>query len=76
VLFLYGEADTVVPPSENAARMAELVRAARATILVFPRANHTLDVSAGLDPSGEWRFPRRAPGSFEALDAWLRANVR
>jgi uncharacterized protein len=75
MLFLYGEDDTVVPPSGNALLMAELVEAAPATILIFPRANHSLEVPAGPDPSGQWRFPRRAPGSFEAIDAWLRANV-
>lgn len=75
MLFLYGEADTVVPPAENAARMADLVTLAPATFLIFPRANHILDTPSGPDATGQWRFPRRAPGSFEAIDAWLRANV-
>lgn len=75
VLLLYGEDDTVVPPAENAPRLMRLLEGAPAAVLVFPRGNHTLEVPAGLDEEGRWRFPRKAPGMFEAIDAWLRGNV-
>lgn len=75
ILLIYGEDDTVVPPTENAAHLAALLRESSASVLVFPRADHSLEVSAGMDPEGRWRFPRKAPGMFEAIDAWLRGNV-
>jgi uncharacterized protein len=74
VLLLYGEDDTVVPPAENAAILAALLQAAPTAVLVFPRANHALEVPAGPDPEDRWRFPRKAPGMFEAIDAWLRGH--
>jgi hypothetical protein len=75
VLLLYGENDTVVPPAENAPRLVTLLK--NATVLVFPRGNHALEVSAGEDDAGRWRFPRKAPGFAEAIDAWLRGiNLR
>jgi alpha-beta hydrolase superfamily lysophospholipase len=75
VLLLYGEHDTVVPPSENAPRLAGSLDATLVTVLVFPRANHALEVPAGSDAEGRWRFPRKAPGVFEAIHAWLLGNV-
>jgi hypothetical protein len=45
---------------------------ANAAVLVFPGGNHALEVSAGEDDAGRWRFPRKAPGMFQAIDAWLR----
>lgn len=75
VLLMFGEEDTVVPPAENASLLSELLAGASPTVLVFPRANHSLEVPGGPDEEGRWRFPRKAPGMFEAIDAWLRGNV-
>jgi len=33
--------------------------------------DHGLEVPGGTGPDGRWRFPRKAPGLFEAIDAWL-----
>jgi uncharacterized protein len=75
VLLIYGENDSVVPPAENVPRLMLLLAATSVTVLVFPRANHVVEVPAGMDDEGRWRFPRKAPGLFEAIDAWMRGNV-
>lgn len=75
VLLLYGEDDTVVPPRENVPEMRRLLSETDLTVVTFPRANHAVEVPAGPDPSGQWRFPRKAPGYFDAIRDWLRSRV-
>lgn len=75
VLLIYGEEDTVVPPRENAPHLMAMLEATSVALLIFPRANHAVEVPAGPDAEGRWRFPRKAPGMFDAIDAWLRGNV-
>lgn len=75
VLLLYGEDDTVVPPRENAPEMRRLLSGTDLTVVTFPRASHAVEVPAGPDPSGRWRFPRKAPGYFDAIRSWLGSRV-
>jgi uncharacterized protein len=75
ILLIYGENDSVVPPAGNAPHLKRLAAASPVTVLVFPRGNHALEVPAGMDGEGRWRFPRKAPGFFDAIDAWLRGTV-
>jgi uncharacterized protein len=75
ILLIYGENDSVVPPAGNAPHLKRLAAASPVTVLVFPRGNHALEVPAGMDGEGRWRFPRKASGFFDAIDAWLRGTV-
>src|SRR5918992_4507112 len=59
VLALFGERDTVVPPSENAELMARYLEEAGnrdATIKIFPRARHNLEWYGELR-GGTWSWP-------------------
>jgi dienelactone hydrolase len=80
VLVLYGERDTVVPPTENAGKMRQLLAEAGnrdVTIQVFPRANHSLEWYGELRqgtwswPDGYWVWSRQAPGYAETVIGWL-----
>lgn len=75
VLLLYGDDDTVVPPEENVPQMRRLLSATDLTVVTFPRADHTVETPAGPDGSGQWRFPRKAAGYFDAIRSWLRSHV-
>jgi uncharacterized protein len=84
VLALFGDRDTVVPPSENAELMARYLAEAGnrdATIKIFPRANHSLDWFGELRggtwswPGGYWVWAKRAPGYGETVMGWLRARL-
>ena len=71
VLLLYGEADTIAAPALHLPRMRELLDEDRLTVATFPGAVHNLELPAGRDASGQWRFPRRHPGVATAIEAWL-----
>lgn len=73
LLALYGGADPIVPPLDNAPRLRALLaeQGADATILTFPGADHGLELPMGRDATGAWRFPRKAPGALRALDEFL-----
>ncbi len=75
VLLLYGEDDTVVPPEENVPEMRCLLAHTDLTVISFPRADHSVETPAGPDPGGRWRFPRKAPGYFDAIRSWLRSRL-
>lgn len=84
VLVLYGEKDSMVPPSENADRMRRLLAEAGnrdVTIKVFPRANHSLEWYGELRqgtwrwPEGYWVWAKKAPGYAETVIGWLRERV-
>jgi dienelactone hydrolase len=74
VLALYGARDDRVPPGMNAERLRQAVADGGNTLVrvrVFPRGDHRVEVAAGLDEGGAWRWFRLAPGMFEAMDEWL-----
>jgi uncharacterized protein len=74
VLALYGVRDDRVPAAMNAERLRQTVADggnALVRVRVFPRADHRIEVAAGLDEGGAWRWFRLAPGMFEAMEEWL-----
>ncbi|MHC5209255.1 MAG: alpha/beta hydrolase family protein [Planctomycetota bacterium] len=74
VLALYGEADWIVPPAENADRLRRaLTRAGNedVQVAVFPQADHRGEVPFGKQ-GGIVRWPQLAPGWLETIDAWVR----
>ncbi|MGH7658677.1 MAG: hypothetical protein ACREL6_10630, partial [Gemmatimonadales bacterium] len=65
-------ADVVVPPELNIPRLLEILPpGADVTVMSLPRADHTLEQPSGRDAAGIWKFPRKAPGLFDAMSAWL-----
>ena len=73
VLALYGDADWVVPPSENADRLVRtLTRAGNedVQVAVFPEADHRGEVGFS-KVDGKVRWPQLAPGLFDTIDTWL-----
>jgi alpha-beta hydrolase superfamily lysophospholipase len=80
VLALYGGADLVVEPDQNATLLqAALRRAANrdVTVRIFPGADHSLVLPAGVRPdtNGRWDFHRAGPGAVDTMVAWLRARA-
>ncbi|HEV8583035.1 MAG TPA: alpha/beta hydrolase [Thermoanaerobaculia bacterium] len=84
VLALFGERDTVVPPSENAALMERYLEEAGnrdVTIKIFPRANHNLEWFGELRggtwswPEGYWIWAKQAPDYADVVIGWLRARL-
>ena len=84
VLVLYGAADTLVPPSENADLMRHYLEEAGnrdVTIRIFPRASHNLEWFGDLRtgtwswPEGYWVWAKRAPGYAETVIGWLRGRL-
>ena len=76
VLLLYGADDWIVPPVENAALLkSRFGSPALVSVRVFDRADHRLEVPAGTDSSGRWRWPRVAEGVIPAIAGWLDAAI-
>lgn len=77
VLALYGGADQVVPPTENAEPMRRLLLDAgiAAEVRVFPGADHRLEVPPGRDDDGRWQWFSIAPGLLDELDDWLDLHL-
>ena len=71
VLLLYGDADGVTAPAMHLPRLRALLGPDRLTVHTFPDAVHNLELPAGRDAGGQWRFPRRHPGVAAAIQAWL-----
>ncbi len=88
VIALYGGADPIVPPLENAPLLEALMGtggtggtggaggdAARdVTVHVFEGADHRLEVPPGRDGEGRWHWFGIAPGAIDRIDAWLAAR--
>lgn len=72
-LLLYGGADWIVPPAENADKLRGLFpEAAQVVVRSFEGADHRLEVPMGHDDAGRWRWPGIAPGALDLVRAWLR----
>ena len=72
VLSLYGGADWISPPVENAEKLRGLFKAPdRVTVHVFPDADHRLELPSGTDSSGQWQWPRVAPDLESVVIDWL-----
>lgn len=75
VLALYGGADWITPPVENAGRLPGLFpQPQRVTVQVFAGADHRLELPMGEDAQGQWQWPRMADGLFTTTGTWLREN--
>lgn len=78
-LLLYGEKDYIVPPQEQTGLVEFYFRQAgnnALTIRVIPGALHSLELPSTPEPDGSFRWPRKAPELFEAVDAFLKTYVR
>lgn len=77
VLLLYGTADWVVPPAENAAKLKSLFRSPeKAELHIFPFADHRLELPMGEDHLGTWQWPRMPPGMEAVVSSWLEKVLR
>ncbi len=75
VLLLYGQADWITPPIENAEKLANLFpNPERVQIRVYPRADHRLELKAGKDAAGNWQWPRIAPAVPPDITDWLESH--
>lgn len=70
-LFIYGAADVVVPPADNVPVLLSHTLGRDVTVLIAPRANHSLEVPGGRDDTGAWRFPRRSAEAIATMLRWL-----
>jgi len=76
-LVIYGERDALVPVSRSIAAIERaLGRAANKdhTILILPRASHTLNI--GPEPGEPFEWSRLSPGYPELLTAWIAQRVK
>ncbi len=73
VLAVWGERDVIVPPQSHRPRLEQAAPGVRTR--VFPAADHPIETQSGPDAFGTWRWPRRAPGLVETIDAWLAERL-
>ncbi len=75
VLLLYGGADWITPPIENADKLRSLFPSPeRVELHVFSGADHRLELGSGRDAHGIWHWPRIAPGMRQAVAEWLEKH--
>jgi pimeloyl-ACP methyl ester carboxylesterase len=75
VLLLYGGADWITPPVENAEELAGLFPdRSLVEVRVLDGADHRLERAAGPDAEGRWQWPRVAPEVPTIVSAWLEAH--
>jgi len=72
VLLLYGGADWITPPIENAEKLKSLFPSpGRVEVHIFPGADHRLEIGPGPDAQGDWQWPRIAPNMQRVIALWL-----
>jgi len=77
VLVMYGVKDLYTPVSQSISNIDRELRKAGNrdyTIIVFPRASHTLDIEPEQGQPFEWR--RMAPGFPDLLMDWLQERIK
>jgi pimeloyl-ACP methyl ester carboxylesterase len=83
VLAMFGEADRMVPPGENADPMRRALAKggnSQVTIEIVPRAPHGMYLFGHLVggrwdwPAGYWAWAAKAPGVFERVGDWVLAR--
>ena len=77
VFVMYGEKDLFTPVSQSISNIDQALKKAGNkdyTIIVFPRASHTLDIEPDAGQPFEWR--RMAPGFPDLLMAWLQERIK
>ena len=75
VLLLYGGADWVAPPVENAHKLRSLFPSSqRVEVHVFPGGDHRLELDPGRDAQGIWHWPRMAPAMSQVVAEWLEKS--
>ena len=70
VLVTYGGNDWITPPAVYSPAFRQQL-GERGTVRVFDGADHRLELPAGPDATGQWRWPRIADGLLQALSHWL-----
>lgn len=78
ILALYSAMDPVVPAVENAGRLRELLRDGHpaSRVVSLPAGDHRLEVPAGRDQQGAWRFPRIQQDALAIMREWLAGVLR
>lgn len=75
VLLLYGGADWITPPVENAEKLRNLFRSPlRVEVHAFAGADHRLELDPGRDADGVWHWPRIAPAMSKIVAEWLEKS--
>jgi len=76
-LALYGQRDDRVPAAQNAGRFERLMTEAgnEVRVLVYPEADHRLEVPSKRLPDGTLRFPQLAPGMIEEVTVFLAMHL-
>ncbi len=76
VLLLYGGADWITPAIENAEKLrSSFGNPQKVDIHVFDDADHRMEVPAGRNSDGIWRWPGVAPGLRSVIGSWLQEKV-
>lgn len=74
VLALWGGADFITPYAkyqEFFRQNLELSGNKRISTLVFPDADHRIEVNPGIDSQGKWHWFGLAPGALKAINEWI-----
>lgn len=78
VLALYGGADTIVPPEENAALFEHLLREggnADVTVRTLPGADHRIELPMGRVENGRWKWAGISPEALTTIEQWLAKHA-
>lgn len=76
VLAVWGERDIVVPVKQSEKEIKQALLQAgnkNTSFVIMPHINHAIVYEN--PTSGEWDFPREAPGYFERMVNWLHQQV-
>lgn len=76
VLAVWGGDDLIVPPAVHEPLVRKGFAAARSIeTIVYPNADHPVEIQPGPDAFGKFRWPSRAPGLIAKLDSWLQHQL-
>ncbi len=75
VLLMYGGADWITPPIENAQKLVSLFpQPDQVELKIFAAGDHRLELPMGEDENGTWQWPRVAAVDWPGLAQWLVRN--
>ena len=72
VLLQFGKEDVIVPPYENVSRFSYLLEESDLELHVYPDCGHNLELPAGNDKQGNFRWFGKHPDMLRDLRLFLR----